>query len=126
MPSDSRRVNRVAQTGVMASPLLPLPLPRSPNVYRLLPWCHYRAQPDWLVEEYEGQMPCLVDNGEAYTESSEIVDYIEYFYPEPPLSMKDNPDAMAKVSFRIDRVFYLVGGGGDGELGWRHRSSAWL
>lgn len=54
-------------------------------------------QPDWLVEDYDGQMPCLTDNGEAYTESSEIAEYIEYFYPEPTLSLKDNPDAMEKV-----------------------------
>lgn len=49
------------------------------------------------MEDYEGQMPCLVDSGEAYTESSNIVDYIEYFYPEPTLSLKDSPDAVAKV-----------------------------
>ncbi|CAN0541437.1 unnamed protein product, partial [Laminaria digitata] len=53
--------------------------------------------PDWLVEDYDGAMPCLVDGREAYTESSNIVDYIEYFYPEPTLSLKDNPDLPAKV-----------------------------
>lgn len=55
-------------------------------------------KPDWLVEDYDGQMPCLVDSGEAYTDSANIVEYIEYFYPEPTLSMKDNPDAMKKVT----------------------------
>lgn len=49
------------------------------------------------MEEYDGQMPCLVDNGEAYTESDEVVAYIEYFYPEPTLSLKDDPDKMDKV-----------------------------
>ncbi len=48
------------------------------------------------MEDYEGQMPCLVDSKEAYTESANIVDYIEYFYPEPALSIKDS-DAVAKV-----------------------------
>ncbi|CAM9506076.1 unnamed protein product [Ascophyllum nodosum] len=75
--------------------------------FKLTP-CSPESKPDWLVEEYEGQMPCLVDNGEAYTESSEIVDYIEYFYPEPPLSMKDNPDAMAKAKEVTGGVFGAV------------------
>jgi hypothetical protein len=34
------------------------------------------------------QMPCLVHNGEAYTDSAAIVRYIEYFFPEPSLSPK--------------------------------------
>lgn len=42
-------------------------------------------------------MPCLVDNGEAYTESDEVVNYVEYFYPEPTLSLKDASDKMDKV-----------------------------
>lgn len=49
------------------------------------------------MEDYDGQMPCLVDSGEAYTESSNIADYIEYFYPEPTLSMKDSPEKVAAV-----------------------------
>lgn len=42
-------------------------------------------------------MPCLVDSGEAYTESANIAEYIEYFYPEPSLSMKDSPEKVAAV-----------------------------
>ncbi|CAM9900535.1 unnamed protein product, partial [Phaeothamnion confervicola] len=34
------------------------------------------AKPDWLVEDYDGKMPCLVHDGEADTESSEIVRYL--------------------------------------------------
>lgn len=37
-----------------------------------------------------------MDSKEAYTESANVVDYIEYFYPEPTLSIKDS-DAVAKV-----------------------------
>lgn len=48
------------------------------------------------MEDYEGQMPCLVDSKEAYTESANIANYIEYFYPEPTLSIKDS-DAVEKV-----------------------------
>lgn len=64
--------------------------------FKLTP-CASDAKPDWLVEDYDGQMPCLVDSREAYTDSSNIVDYIEYFYPEPTLSMKDNPALAAKA-----------------------------
>ncbi|CAM9592732.1 unnamed protein product [Ectocarpus sp. 6 AP-2014] len=62
------------------------------------------AKPDWLVEDYEGQMPCLVDSKEAYTESANIVDYVEYFYPEPTLSIKDS-DAVAKAKEVTSGVF---------------------
>ncbi|CAN0066750.1 unnamed protein product, partial [Hapterophycus canaliculatus] len=61
-------------------------------------------QPDWLVEDYEGQLPCLVDSKEAYTESANIVDYIEYFYPEPTLSIKDS-DAVAKAKEATSGLF---------------------
>lgn len=65
------------------------------------------VQPEWLVEDYEGQLPCLVDSKEAYTESANIVDYVEYFYPEPTLSIKGS-DAVAKVGLRNKR--WEVGG----------------
>lgn len=73
-------------------PICPPPFP--PSHVSHCTWLPY--QPDWLVEDYEGQLPCLVDSKEAYTESANIVDYIEYFYPEPTLSIKDS-DAVAKV-----------------------------
>lgn len=69
-----------------------------------------RCQPDWLVEDYEGKLPCLVDSKEAYTESSNVVDYIEYFYPEPTLSIKDS-DSVAKVRRGGRRVKRAVWGG---------------
>ncbi|CAM9796652.1 unnamed protein product [Sphacelaria rigidula] len=72
--------------------------------FKLTP-CAPDSKPDWLVEDYDGQMPCLTDNGEAYTESSEIAEYIEYFYPEPTLSLKDNPDAMEKAKDVTKGVF---------------------
>lgn len=46
-----------------------------------------------------------MDSKEAYTESANVVDYIEYFYPEPTLSIKDS-DAVAKVG---DEAFPCMG-----------------
>lgn len=68
------------------------------------------------MEDYEGKMPCLVDNGEPYTESSEIADYIEYFYPEPPLNLKDSPDAIAKVMVDFFHSLYTCLYLGRGEI----------
>lgn len=45
-------------------------------------------------------MPCLTDNGEVYTESEEIVKYLEYFYPSPTLSL-ETPEIVEEV--RDDR-----------------------
>ncbi|CAM9274194.1 unnamed protein product [Chrysoparadoxa australica] len=58
--------------------------------YKKLPFqlspCTPDSKPQWLVDDYEGKMPCLVHDGEAYTESSEIARYVEYFFPEPSLT----------------------------------------
>lgn len=43
------------------------------------------TKPRWLLDGYDGKMPCLVHDGEAYTESDNIANYIRFFYPEPPL-----------------------------------------
>lgn len=80
--------------------------PHPPSIFRFF------IQPDWLVEDYEGQLPCLVDGKEAYTESANVVDYIEYFYPEPTLSIKGS-DAVAKVWWR-ERERESKGGVGNG------------
>lgn len=86
------RLSRSQQTNAdIQQELLNSSPPRLPTTIMAVP-----VQPDWLVEDYEGQLPCLVDSKEAYTESANVVDYIEYFYPEPTLSIKDS-DAVAKV-----------------------------
>lgn len=45
------------------------------------------AKPAWLLAEpYEGRLPCLAHDGEAHVESDEIVRYVNFFFPEPPLT----------------------------------------
>ncbi|CAM9944167.1 unnamed protein product [Phaeothamnion confervicola] len=65
-------------------------------------------QPDWLVEDYDGKMPCLVHDGEAYTESSEIVRYLEYFFPQPPLTDPANQKAVEQALEACNGVFPAV------------------
>jgi len=38
-------------------------------------------KPDWLVNDYDGKMPCLRDGEDTITESSTIVNYLETKYP---------------------------------------------
>lgn len=73
---------------------------RSRVLATFLAWC----QPDWLVNDYSGKMPCLTDNGEVYTESDKIAQYLEYFYPSPTLSLQENPERVDQV-ITFPRVF---------------------
>jgi len=43
------------------------------------------TKPMWLLEHYEGKMPALRHRKECYVESGVIADYLEFFFPEPPL-----------------------------------------
>mmetsp|Transcript_23255 Transcript_23255/g.33803 ORF Transcript_23255/g.33803 Transcript_23255/m.33803 type:complete len:305 (-) Transcript_23255:250-1164(-) len=62
-------------------------------------------KPQWLVKHYEGKMPCLVHDGEAYTESSLIADYLEFFFPEPPLTVDTDVDAHVKANEKVSGLF---------------------
>jgi len=44
------------------------------------------TKPNWLIEHYEGKMPALRHRKECYVESDVIMQYIDYFFPEPTLS----------------------------------------
>lgn len=43
------------------------------------------TKPQWLIDHYGGKMPALRHQKECYVESSVICDYLDYFFPEPPL-----------------------------------------
>jgi len=61
--------------------------------------CSPEKKPSWLLESYEGKMPCLVHRNEAYTDSSLIADYLEFFFPKPELVLEDESHAEAKEEF---------------------------
>ena len=43
------------------------------------------AKPQWLIDHYGGKMPALRHRKECYVESSVIADYLDFFFPTPPL-----------------------------------------
>ena len=56
--------------------------------------CTAESKPSWLIDSYEGKMPCLLHDGEARVESNDIALYINFFFPSPPLSShSDETDA---------------------------------
>lgn len=66
------------------------------------------AKPTWLVEGFEGKMPCLVHKGEAYTESSTIVKYLEFFFPEPPLAPKELQEEIDAATLATNGLFGVL------------------
>ena len=61
--------------------------------YQLIPM-NSETKPDWLIENYNGKLPCLVHEGEAYTESSVIAQYLDYFFPSD-ISFENDDEAEA-------------------------------
>ena len=53
--------------------------------YKVLP-CNADKKPAWLVDEFNGKMPCLKIDDLKLTESGEIAKYLEKTYVEPSLS----------------------------------------
>jgi len=47
------------------------------------------TKPKWLIEHYEGKMPALRHKKEAYVESDVIAEYLDFFFPDPPLKSRD-------------------------------------
>jgi len=46
------------------------------------------TKPSWLVEHYGGKLPALRHKKECYVESDVIAEYLDFFFPEPPLKLK--------------------------------------
>mmetsp|Transcript_13741 Transcript_13741/g.32071 ORF Transcript_13741/g.32071 Transcript_13741/m.32071 type:complete len:319 (+) Transcript_13741:381-1337(+) len=49
--------------------------------YSVRPCASADDKPSWLLEHYEGKMPCLRHRKEAYVESNVIAAYLDYFFP---------------------------------------------
>jgi glutathione S-transferase len=58
------------------------------------------TKPNWLVEHYGGKMPALRHRKECYVESDVIAEYVDFFFPQPPLkgSAKDREAAEACIA----------------------------
>lgn len=56
--------------------------------YDLKP-CSPHTKPSWLLEHYEGKMPVSRHRKECHVESNVVADYVDFFFPEPPLKRDD-------------------------------------
>jgi glutathione S-transferase len=65
-----------------------------------------QTKPQWLVEYYQGKMPALRHRKECYVDSNVIVDYLEFFFPEPSLSSSSKD--MAEAEAAMDGLFAVM------------------
>ena len=70
--------------------------------YDLVPSTH-ESKPRWLVDDYSGKMPALRHRKECYVDSDVIVQYLDFFFPEPELSLTTSGQSTATgSSSRVD------------------------
>eukprot|EP00639_Heterosigma_akashiwo_P017086 CAMPEP_0206389054 /NCGR_PEP_ID=MMETSP0294-20121207/17678_1 /ASSEMBLY_ACC=CAM_ASM_000327 /TAXON_ID=39354 /ORGANISM="Heterosigma akashiwo, Strain CCMP2393" /LENGTH=320 /DNA_ID=CAMNT_0053840955 /DNA_START=67 /DNA_END=1028 /DNA_ORIENTATION=+ len=79
-------------------------LQRKRLAYDLRP-CTAATKPSWLADHYEGKMPCLVHKGEAYTESSVVAEYLDFFFPDVPLVPEGGEDAYRDADEAAAQLF---------------------
>jgi len=65
------------------------------------------TKPNWLIEHYEGKMPALRHRSECYVDSQVIVQYLDFFFEDPPLSA-DDPKLMEDSQTLTDGIFPAI------------------
>lgn len=61
------------------------------------------TKPQWLVDNYDGKMPALRHRKECYVDSEVIAEYLDFFFPNPPLQTKKNH--MREAGAALDGFF---------------------
>ena len=77
--------------------------------YTVQPCASNDDKPGWLLEYYEGKMPCLRHKKEAYVESNVIAAYLDYFFPSGE-SDADRKAALEDAEDAMDGFFPAVAG----------------
>ena len=67
-------------------------------------------KPNWLLDNYEGKLPCLRHKKEAYVESNVIAAYLDYFFPSEPKPTKDSKAALKDAEEALTGFFPAVAG----------------
>jgi len=67
--------------------------------------CTQETKPAWLVAEHNGKMPCLKNNGDIITESSDIAVYLDKTFPEPAFFAGPEVD---QISAKIGGMFPAI------------------
>jgi len=88
--------------------------------YTVEPCADQDDKPGWLLDHYEGKLPCLRHKKEAYVESNVIAAYLDYFFPADQQPSKEAKAALedaedAQVGFFPALAGYLKDAAGDGD-----------
>jgi len=67
-------------------------------------------KPNWLLEHYEGKIPCLRHKKEAYVESNVIAAYLEYFFPSERNPSPEHKAALDDAEEALNGFFPAVAG----------------
>lgn len=67
-------------------------------------------KPNWLLEHYEGKIPCLRHKKEAYVESNVIAAYLDYFFPFEPKPSKETKASLEDAEEALTGFFPAVAG----------------
>ena len=78
--------------------------------YTIKPCSGQEDKPTWLLDYYEGKLPCLRHKKEAYVESNVIAAYIDYFFPTETKPTAETKAALAKAEDALDGFFPAVAG----------------
>ncbi|GKY98053.1 hypothetical protein MPSEU_000763300 [Mayamaea pseudoterrestris] len=62
------------------------------------------SKPQWLVDHYSGKLPALRHRKDAYVESAVMCDYVDFFFPEPPL--KSSQTALQEQAEAVVEGFF--------------------
>jgi len=63
--------------------------------------CSQDTKPQWLLDEVDGKMPCVLHTGIPHIETSEILSWIEAEFPEPSLAVPDGAPEIARSGFGL-------------------------
>ena len=67
------------------------------------------TKPSWLIDFYEGKMPALRHRKECYVDSDVIAQYLDFFFPNPPLKIvASNNDATEKCEAAVAGIFPAI------------------
>eukprot|EP00531_Pseudo-nitzschia_arenysensis_P019341 CAMPEP_0116147412 /NCGR_PEP_ID=MMETSP0329-20121206/17741_1 /TAXON_ID=697910 /ORGANISM="Pseudo-nitzschia arenysensis, Strain B593" /LENGTH=316 /DNA_ID=CAMNT_0003643339 /DNA_START=209 /DNA_END=1159 /DNA_ORIENTATION=+ len=67
-------------------------------------------KPNWLLDYYEGKLPCLRHKKEAYVESNVIAAYVDYFFPSETKPTQESKAALDDAEEALNGFFPAVAG----------------
>lgn len=78
--------------------------------YKVEPCAGPDDKPNWLLDYYEGKLPCLRHKKEAYVESNVIAAYLDYFFPSESKPTPETKAALADAEEALNDFFPAVAG----------------